>query len=78
MHAGPGTEPGGRDDEGLDERPLHAVEDGRLVPLVDHPDRGEHHSRPQVERTADEEVDVGLLQLQFAVGLRRHDGVLQL
>ena len=66
MDAGADVEPRGRNDDGIDERPLDAVEDRRLVPLVDDADRHQHHARAQVEPARQQEVDVGLLELQLA------------
>ena len=45
VHAGAGIEPGGRDDDGVHERPLDPIEHGRLVTLVDDADRGQRARR---------------------------------
>ena len=55
-----------RNDERVDERPLHAVVDRRLVALVDDADRHQHHARPHVEPPREQEVDVGLFELELA------------
>ena len=79
MHAGADLEPGGRDDDRVDERALDAVVDGRLVALVDDADRHQHHARAHVEAAREQEVDVGLLELQLAGFLEPFDQrVLQL
>ena len=66
VHAGADFEPGRRDDDRVDERPLDAVVDRRLVPLVDDADGHQHHAGAHVEAARQQEVDVGLLELQLA------------
>ena len=66
VHAGADVEPRRRNDDGVDERPLDAVEDRRLVTLVDDADRHQQHAGAQVERRLDQDVDVGLLELELA------------
>ena len=79
MHAGAGIEPGGRHDDRVDERPLDAVEDRRLVPLVDDADRHEQHAGAEVQRGVHEEIEVRLLELQLAALFQPFDdGVLEL
>ena len=53
-------------DDRVDERPLDAVEDRRLVALVDDADRHEQHARADVEAARQQEVEVGLLELELA------------
>lgn len=79
MNAGANLEPRARDDDGVHERPLHAVEDKRLVPLVDDAQGDEHHARADVERTRDQEIEIGLFELELA-GLFEpfNEGVLEL
>ena len=78
MHAGADLEPRGRDDDGVDERALDAVEDRRLVPLVDDAHGHEQHAGAHVEAARQQEVDVGLLQFQLAGFFEPLDeGVLQ-
>ena len=60
-------EPRGRDDDRVDERPLDAVKHGWLVALVDDPHRNQEHAGPDVERPREQEIDVGLFQLDFAL-----------
>ena len=45
VDAGADIEPRRGDDDGVDERALDAVEDRRLVPLVDDPDRDQQHAQ---------------------------------
>ncbi len=66
MNAGADLEPRRRDDDRVDERPLDAVVDRRLVALVDDADRHQQHAGPDVERARQQEVDIGLLELQLA------------
>ena len=79
MDAGADLEPRRRDDHRVDERPLDAVVDRRLVPLVDDADRHQQHAGADVERARQQEVDVGLLELELAGFLEALDeGVLEL
>ena len=55
-----------RHDDRVDERPLDAMEHRRLVTLVDDAHRHEQHARAEVERRLQQDVDVGLLELQLA------------
>jgi len=72
-------EPGGRNDDGIDERPLDAVEDRRFVPLVDDANGNEHHPRPDVEGARQQEIEIGLLQRDFSPFLETlDDGVFDL
>ena len=66
VHAGADLEPRGRDDDRVDERPLDAVEDRRLVALVDDADRHQQHAGADVEAARQQEVDVGLFELELA------------
>ena len=65
MHAGPDFEPRGRYDHGVDERALDAVEDRRFVALVEDADGHQEHAGADVEAARQEEVDVGLFELQL-------------
>ena len=79
VHAGADLEPRGRDDHRVDQRPLDAVEDRRFVPLVDDADRHQQHAGPDVEAAREQEVEIGLLELELAGLLESLDeGVLQL
>jgi hypothetical protein len=72
-------EPGRGHDDRIDERPLHAVVDGRFVALVDDADRNQQHACANVELARDQEVDVGLLELELTRLLETfHEGMLQL
>ena len=64
--AGADVEPRGRDDHRIDERALHAVEDRRLVTLVDDADRHQQHARAKIDAAREQEVDIRLLQFEFA------------
>ena len=68
-----------RDDDRVDEGTLDAVEDRRLVALVDDAHRHEQHAGAEVEGPRQQEVDVGLLEFEFA-GLFEplDEGVLEL
>jgi hypothetical protein len=78
VYSGAGFEPGRRNDHGIDERPLDAVEDGRLVAFVDDADGHQHHARTHVQPPRQQEVDVRLFQFQLARLLQSFDeGVLE-
>lgn len=62
----PRLEPRGWNDHRFDQRSLDAVEHRRLVPLVDDADRHEQHASPDVKAARQQEVEVGLLQFEFA------------
>ena len=66
MNARARFEPGRGDDHGVDHGTLDAVVHRRLVPLVDDPDGHEHHAGADVEAAREQEVDVGLFQLDLA------------
>ena len=79
MDARADVEPGGRDDHGVDEWSLDAVEDGRLVAFVDDAHRDQHHPGPEVDRGLDEKIQIRLFQLELAALFEAlDDGVLQL
>lgn len=79
MDAGARFEPRTRDDQRVHERPLHAIEDRRLMPFTDDPEWNQHHPCAEVETSGHEEVDVGLLELELAALFETLDnGVLQL
>ena len=73
MNPGARFEPGRRHDDGVDERPLDAVEHRRLVPFVDDADRHEQHPGAEVEGGVDEEIEIGLLELEFSAFLEALD-----
>src|SRR6185503_17498708 len=66
VDAGAGVEPRGRDDNGVDERPLDAEKRRRLVTLVDDADRREEHAGAEVHLRLEAEVEVRLLDLELA------------
>lgn len=66
MRAGPDLEPRRRQQDRIDQRALDAVVDGRFVALVDDAKRHQEHARTQVEPARQQEVDVGLFELEFA------------
>ena len=48
------------------------------MPLIDDPDRHQQHAGPEVEAARDQEVEIGLLELELAGFLQSFDeGVLQ-
>ena len=68
-----------RNDHRVDERPLDAVVDRRLVALVDDADRHQHHAGAHVEPPREQEIDVRLFELELAAFLEPFDErVLQL
>ena len=73
VDAGADLEPGGRHDHGVDERALDAVVDRRLVTLVEDADRHQQHAGAHVEAARQQEVDVGLFELQLAALLEALD-----
>ncbi len=66
MHTRADFEPCGRDDDGIDERPLDAVIRWRLVALVDDADRYQHHPCAHVEAARQQKIDVGLFELELS------------
>ena len=73
VNPGARLEPGRRHDEGVDKRPLDAVEHRRLVALVDDADRHEQHPGAEVQRRAHEEIEVRLLELELPAFLEPLD-----
>ena len=77
--SGPLAEPGGGNDHSVNEGSLHTVEGGRFVSLIHNPHGGEHHPGPKTEVRIQDEIQVGLFQLQLAALLSPLDqGVLEL
>ena len=66
VHARADLEPRRWNDHRVDEWPLDAVVDRRLVPFVDDANRHQHHARAHVERAIEQKVHVGLFELEFA------------
>ncbi len=73
VNPGARLEPRRRHDDGVDERPLDAVEHRRLVTLVDDADRDEQHPGAEVQRRAHEEIEIRLLELELAALLEAFD-----
>ncbi len=76
--AEPGLAPGRGNHQRVDVGPVDTVEGRRLVIHVDDPDRHDDEAGAQVEVPREETVEVGLLDLELPLVVRRRDGVLDL
>ena len=78
VDADPVRDPRRRDDDRVEQRPIHAVERGRLVRLVDDAERRQEPSGADAEGVGELEIEMRLLHGELAFAVRSDQSVLDL